>query len=90
MGRITQSFRMLFQRELAELKRYKEALMDAGRRDAFDSLVRAWSSEMGAMTYTRIPTTLDVMLLTAIIDNRKEILKLTESLEKFNSELEDT
>jgi len=81
LGRMTLPFRMLLQEEMDNLKRtYREALMDAGRRDAFDSLVRAWSSEQGAMSYARVPTALDVMLLTAAIDNRKLI---EENFEKF-------
>ena len=89
MGRKTLSFRMLFQREHANLRQFKEALMDTGRRDAFDSIVKAWSSEMGAMKYSRIPAVLDTMHLTAITDNRKELLRLTKSLKKSNAKLKD-
>ena len=36
------SFRMRLQKEMDNLKRtYQEALMDAGRREAFNSLLRA-------------------------------------------------
>jgi len=96
LGRITPPFRTLFQEEMNNLKRtYREALMDAGRRDAFDSLVRAWSSEQGAMSHARVPTALDVMLLTAVIDNRKlieevfdEIGVMRVKLDKIDSKLE--
>ena len=37
---------------------------------------KVWSSEMGAMSYVKIPAVLDIMLLTAVVDNRKLILKL--------------
>lgn len=61
------------------LKRgYREALMDVSRRDAFDRLLRAWSSEQGAMSYAKVPTVLDIMLLTGLIDNRKLIEELSD------------
>jgi len=59
--------------------------MDPGRRDAVGSLITAWSSELGAMSYVRIPSTLDVMLLTAAVDNRKEIEDLTRQIELLRS-----
>ena len=88
LGRITIPFRTLLQKEMDTLKRtYREALMDTGRRDAFDSLIRAWSSEQGAMSYARVPTALDVMLLTAAIDNRKLIEELYDQLGVITSKL---
>jgi len=88
LGRITVPFRTLLQKEMDTLKRtYREALMDTGRRDAFDSLIRTWSSEQGAMSYARIPTALDVMLLTAAIDNRKLIEELSDQLGVITSKL---
>jgi hypothetical protein len=73
---------MLFQTEMDSLKRtYRDALMDAGRREAFDS------SEQGAMSYARIPAALDTMLLTAAIDNRKLIEELIVQLGRITSRL---
>jgi len=62
--------------------------MDASRRDAFDSLVKAWSSEQGAMSYAKVPTVLDVMFLTAAIDNRKLIEDLFDELGILRSQIE--
>ena len=88
MGRITIPFRVLFQREINNLKRgYRDVLMDVSRRDAFDSLLRVWGSELGAMSYARIPTVLDVMLLTGLIDNRKLIVTLSNQLEILESKI---
>lgn len=88
LGRVTPPFRMLLQTEMDSLKRtYRHALMDAGRREACDSLIRAWSSEQGAMSYARIPAALDTMLLTAAIDNRKLIEELTVQLGRITSRL---
>jgi DNA repair protein RadA len=89
LGRITQPFRTMFQEEMNNLKRtYREALMDAGRRDAFDSLVKAWSSEQGAMSYARVPTALDIMLLTGVVDNRKLVEEILDQLGVMSSKLE--
>jgi len=89
LGRITMPFRTILQEEMDNLKRtYREALMDAGRRDAFDSLVHAWSSEQGAMSYAKVPTALDVMLLTATVDNRKLIEEFFSQLGAIRSKLE--
>ena len=62
--------------------------MDVSRRDAFDSLLRAWSSEQGAMSYAKVPTVLDVMLLTAVIDNRKLIEELFDQVGIIGSKLD--
>lgn len=89
LGRITMPFRIAFQEELSNLKRsFREALLDSGRREAFDSLSKAWSGEMGAMSYAKVPSALDVMLLAAAVDNRKLINELQEENVKIRSRLE--
>ena len=88
MGRITLSFRTIFQKELKNLRSFRDALMDLSRREALDSLKKAWSSEMGAMSYVKIPAVLDIMLLTAVVDNRKLILKLLERIGVLRSKVE--
>jgi len=88
LGRITGSFRTRFQEELSKLERsFIKALRDPRRREAFNLLVEAWSGEMGAMSYANIPSVLDVMLLTAVIDNRKRIEELAEQLSETLSRL---
>lgn len=89
LGRITIPFRIAFREELNNLKRtLREALIDAGRREAFDSLAKVWSSEQGAMSYARVPSALDSMMLTAAIENRKLITELLEENVKLRSRLE--
>jgi len=96
MGRVTIPFRTRFREELGNLKRdYREALRDHERREALDALVRVWSGEMGAMSRAKIPTVLDVMLLTATVDNRRAIedlgkgfMLLRTDVEKLREELE--
>jgi RecA/RadA recombinase len=90
MGRITIPFRTVLQEELDSLKRsFKEALVDPAKRDAFDCLMKAWTSEQGAMSYARVPTVLDVMLLTAAVDNRRIIEDLIDQMNFLKSEVEN-
>lgn len=88
MGRITPSFRIVFKEILRDLRDYSRALMDLARRDAFNSLVKAWSSELGAMSYARIPAALDAMLLTGVVDNRKLIMELQKQVKTLESKLQ--
>ena len=95
MGRITVPFRTMLQEEMDELKRsYREALMNPARREAFDALMKACTAEIGAMSYAKVPAVLDVMLLTAAIDNRTviedlntRVTLLQASLDKLNRKL---
>ena len=88
MGRITLSFRTIFQKELKNLRSFRDALMDLPRREALDSLKKVWSSEMGAMSYVKIPAVLDIMFLTAVVDNRKLILKLFDRIGILKSKID--
>jgi len=89
VGRRTLPFRTILREEMNKLKRsYREVLMDVSRRDAFDSLLKAWSSEQGAMSYAKVPTVLDVMLLTAVIDNRKLIEDLFDQVGIISSKID--
>ena len=62
--------------------RYRAALKENELQEAFDELWPAWSSEMAAMIYSEVLSVLDLLLLTSVIDNRREIRKLKEELEK--------
>lgn len=86
MGRITRPFRAQFQEELRRLEAsFARALRDEGRREAFNRVVEAWGSEMGAMSNAEVPTILDIMLLTALLDNRKRLEELSRDLEQLRS-----
>lgn len=80
MSMITEPFRIRLQKEIRNLKQSKEALMDARPRAAIDTLVKTWESEQGAMIYATIPIALDVMVLTAVVHNRKLILELASEV----------
>lgn len=90
LGRIIGSFRIQFQEVLAELEEsFVKALRDEGRRGVFSKLVEAWGGEMGAMGNANVPTVLDVMLLTAIIDNRRRVEELGRKVEELRSKIMD-
>jgi DNA repair protein RadA len=89
MGGVTVPFRSQLQQEVENLTRsFKEALMEPARRDAFDSLQRAWTAEQGAMSYAKVPSVLEVMLLTAAVDNRKTIEDLQDQVAMLRSQLQ--
>ena len=90
LGRVTFPFRSLLKDEIGRLRRtYRGALLDPKRREAFDSLVRTWSSELGAMSNASVPTVLEIMLLTAAVDNRKNIEEIIDKIEEINLKLRE-
>jgi hypothetical protein len=82
LGRVMKgSMRTRLQDTMAQLKaKYREALKDEAMQDAFDALWAMWSSEMGAMIYSEVLSTLDLLLLTAAADNRREIDEIKRRL----------
>ena len=85
MGRTTPAIRMSFQDLLQRMRdEYKAALVNRGRREAFDRLVEAWSAELGAISYAESMSLMDLLLLTGVVDDRR----VTEELSLRISELE--
>ena len=84
VGRVTRdSMRVRLQEAMERLgKKYREALKDDEMQEAFDELWPAWAEEQGAMIYAEIFSALDLLLLTAAVDNRREI----ERIRKENRE----
>ena len=84
MGRVTRdSMRVRLQDAMENLrKKYREALKDEAMQRAFDELWPAWAGEQGAMIYAEVLSALDLLLLTAAVDNRREI----EGLRRENRE----
>jgi RecA/RadA recombinase len=90
LGRITRSFRRQFEEELRELEAsYVKGLRDVKLQEAFNGLVEVWGSEQGAMSVSHVPTVLDLMHLTAILDNRKRINEMAARLEEIRVRLEE-
>ncbi len=73
MGRITIPFKMKFERELDALKGFRDALANLEKQKAYDELIKACTAEQAALANADIPAMLDAMLLTASVDNRKQI-----------------
>lgn len=63
--------------------------MNSGRRDAVENIINVAYSEMGALSYSRILTALDGILLAGVVDNRKMILELTKHIQKLMNKLEE-
>jgi hypothetical protein len=78
MGRITPSFRQLYEETISELKmELQAALVDLGHKNAFDLLLKeAWNSEQAAMGNSTLPTVCDKLNIMASIHNRKLIAAL--------------
>jgi hypothetical protein len=76
--------RVRLQDTMIQLRRsYREALKDDGMQRAFDDLWPAWSEEQAAMIYADVLSALDLLLLTAAVDNRREIEELKGLVEEM-------
>jgi hypothetical protein len=84
MGRITPSFRQLYDEVMSDLRtELQGAFVDLGHKKAFDLLLKGWNSEQAAMGNCTLPTVCDKLNLVASVHNRKLIASLTnESKEK--------
>ena len=87
MGRITPSFRQLYEETLSELKmELQAALVDLGHKNAFGLLLKeAWNPEQAAMGNSTLPTICDKLNIMASIHNRKLIAALARELNKRDS-----
>lgn len=80
LGRITVSFKKRFEEELDSLKGFRDALKNLEKQTAYDQIIKACTSEQGALANTTIPAILDAMLLIASVDNRRYIEQLSKRL----------
>jgi hypothetical protein len=82
MGRITPSFRQLYEETISDLKmELQSALVDLGHKNAFDLLLKeAWNPEQAAMGNSTLPTVCDKLNVMAAIHNRKLIAALVREL----------
>ena len=90
MGRITPSFRQLYEETISELKmELQAALVDLGHKSAFDLLLKeAWNSEQAAMGNSTLPTVCDKLNIMASIHNRKLLASLVRDLNERDSIVE--
>ena len=91
MGRITPSFRQLYEETISELRtELQAALVDLGHKSAFDTLLKeAWNPEQAAMGNSTLPTVSDKLNVMASIHNRKLIAVLTKGLKENGREIEE-
>jgi hypothetical protein len=98
MGRITPTFRQIYEETLSNLKtELQSTLVDLGHKNAFDLLLReAWNPEQAAMGNSTLPTVCDKLNVMAAIHNRKLITALVrelrekgEIIEKFGEDCRD-
>jgi hypothetical protein len=84
MGRLTPSFRQLYEETISELKmELQAALVDLGHKSAFDLLLKeAWNPEQAAMGNSTLPTVCDKLNVMASIHNRKLIAALSRELKQ--------
>ena len=83
MGRIQKgSMRTRLQDKMLMLRKtFREALKEDELQEAFDELWPTWANEQAAMIFTEVLSTLDLLVLTAAVDNRREITKLKLALD---------
>jgi hypothetical protein len=91
MGRITPSFRQLYEETISELRtELQAALVDLSHKSAFDLLLKeAWNPEQAAMGNSTLPTVSDKLNVMASIHNRKLIAVLTKGLKEKDREVEE-
>jgi hypothetical protein len=91
MGRITPSFRQLYEEIIAEMRSdLQAALVDLGHKNAFDLLLKeAWNPEQAAMGNSTLPTVIDKLNVMASIHNRKMIAALIRELKEKDSIIEE-
>ena len=82
MGRITPTFRQIYEETISGLKtELQAALVDLGHKSAFDLLLKeAWNPEQAAMGNSSLPTVCDKLNIMASIHNRKLIAALVREL----------
>jgi hypothetical protein len=82
MGRITPTFRQIYEETMSGLKtELQAALVDLGHKSAFDLLLKeAWNPEQAAMGNSSLPTVCDKLNVMASIHNRKLIAALVREL----------
>jgi hypothetical protein len=90
LGRITKdSMRGRLQNNMTHLKRgYREALKDDAMQYAFDKVWEEWNHEQGAMIFAQVVSSLDLLNLTGVLSNRREIEMLRLRLEAYEGKNE--
>ena len=90
MGRLSPSFRQLYDEVMSELRtELQGAFVDLGHKKAFDLLLKAWNAEQAAMGNSTLPTVSDKLNVVGNVHNRKLIASLTNELKEKDSIIQD-
>ena len=90
MGRITPSFRQLYEEVMSDLRtELQGAFVDLGHKKAFDLVLKAWGSEQAAMGNSTLPTVCDKLSIVASVHNRKLIEALSNELKDKDRIIQD-
>ena len=89
MGRITPSFRQLYEETISEMRtELQAALVDLSHKSAFDLLLKeAWNPEQAAMGNSTLPTVCDKLNLIASIHNRKLTAAMARELKDKDAKI---
>ena len=62
---------------------YREALKDDAMQQAFDTVWGDWNNEQAAMIYAGEVSALDLLNLTGVLSNRRDLDKLRKRVEEL-------
>ena len=88
MGRITKdSMRTRIQKTMNNLRsNYRQALKDDLLQEAFDKTWKDWDNEQGAMIYAQVVSTYDLLNLTSVLSNRRELELLKQRIKALEKQ----
>ena len=87
LGRITKdSMRGRIQEKMRHLRsKYREALKDDAMQQAFDTIWSDWNNEQAAMIYAGEVSALDLLNLTGVLSNRRDLENLRKRVETLEN-----
>jgi hypothetical protein len=87
LGRITKdSMRSRLQNNMSHLRDYYlMALKDNQLQDSFEEIWKDWNLEQGAMIYAQVVSAYDLLNLTGVLANRREITVLRQRIDALEN-----
>ena len=65
---------------------YRQALKDDLLQEAFDKTWKDWDNEQGAMIYAQVVSTYDLLNLTSVLSNLRELELLKQRIEALEKQ----
>ncbi|MDQ1280173.1 MAG: Rad51 protein [Thermoproteota archaeon] len=72
---------MKFEKELDDLRRFRDALGNIEKQEVYDEIIKACMAEESALSSADIPSVLDAILLAAFVIDRKLINKVARHVD---------